>query len=107
MAEGAEGDGRVADGRLVGQHDFEDGDVVDDGGGDGGDEQEDGGDEEEDDADPVGEGRVSVVRSYVRGPGRAYQCRGEVRAMASSRSVDIAFRGCVALGMAAVAERRI
>lgn len=37
MAEGAEGDGGVADIGVVGEHDFEDGDVIDDRGGDGGD----------------------------------------------------------------------
>lgn len=37
VAEGAEGDGGVADIGVVGEHDFEDGDVIDDRGGDGGD----------------------------------------------------------------------
>ncbi len=53
MAEGAEGDAGVADVARVGEGDFEDGDVADDGGGDGGDEEEDGGEEEEGDAEPV------------------------------------------------------
>ncbi len=42
MAECAKGDRGVANIRLVGEHDLQDGDVVDDGRRDGGDEQEDG-----------------------------------------------------------------
>ena len=53
VAEGAKGDGGGADVGVVGEHDFEDGDVFDDGGGDGGDQEEDGGDEEEGDAQPA------------------------------------------------------
>ena len=53
MAEGAERDAGVAQRGLVRQHDFEDGDVADDGRRDGGHEQEDAGEQEEDHADPV------------------------------------------------------
>lgn len=54
-AYGAENDGRVADVGVVCEHHFEDCDVLDDGGGDGGYEEEDGGYEEEDNTHPVGE----------------------------------------------------
>lgn len=53
MAEGAEGDGGVADVGVVCEHDFQDANVSDDGSGDGGDEEKDGGDEEEGDAEPA------------------------------------------------------
>lgn len=58
MAEGAERDAGVAEVAGVGEGDLQDGDVADDGGGDGGDEEEDGGEEEEGDAEPV-EGRCA------------------------------------------------
>ena len=41
MAEGAEDEGGFADVGLVGEHNFEDGDIFDDGGGNGGYEEED------------------------------------------------------------------
>ena len=51
--EGAVGNGAMTDIRLVGQIDFQDGDVRDDRGADGRDEEEDRGNEEEGYADPV------------------------------------------------------
>ena len=52
VTEGAVGDGAMADVGLVGEFDFENCDVANDGGGDGCDEEKDRSDQEKDDADP-------------------------------------------------------
>ena len=52
MAEGAEGEGGLADLGFVGEDDFEDGDVLDHRSGNGSDQEQDGGNEEEDHSDP-------------------------------------------------------
>ena len=54
MAEGAECDGGVTEDGLIGEHHLQDGNVANDGGGDGGDEEENGSDKKESDTDPVG-----------------------------------------------------
>lgn len=73
MSERAECHARMAYVRLVREHDFEDGDVADDGGGDCRDQEEDGCDEEEGHADP-GALLVSclyhIMRWKVRGKGK-------------------------------------
>lgn len=64
VAKSAEGDGGVADVGEVGEHHLQDGDVRDDWGGDGGDEEEDSGAEQEEGADMV-EHASAVLRHFA------------------------------------------
>ena len=62
VAKGPEDDRRVTDIRLVGEHDLENGDVLNDRRGDGGDEEENGRYEDQRHTDPISASDVSCVK---------------------------------------------